>query len=334
MLSLRWYGLLGILTLWNPWHPPWASAANSTCVQASINGSTALQFGHTTWTTLDPRLRQELDAQVSQNWIPGVAARVSSDSSRGKALGVAVAAFASPYADAVLRDAEVGEWIRVRWRVERTDGLLSRTIRRFVGGQDAIEGTRDLKKIAAVLLPASEQVPFQALEVYLDRSGEIYFKVRAHTQRRQGVFRAAPVLELEQDGVLLHSIRQNQGLPVSAAFSENGRQILSSSDTGAVSIWDPSNGTQVHTVSGSSGWIESQPQSPGGRYRVSSFQEGSFNVIDTRTRATIHTFRGHTGRVTSASFSPNGRYIVSTAEDGTLRIWELYGIAHQIALNF
>jgi WD40 repeat protein len=107
----------------------------------------------------------------------------------------------------------------------------------------------------------------------------------------------------------------------SAAFSPDGRRIVSASIDGAVRVWDVRTGAQIAVMR--SGLITMCAAfSPDGRRIVSASWDQSVRVWDAGNGAQIAVLRGHELSVNSAAFSPDGRRIVSASTDGTVRVWD------------
>ncbi len=126
----------------------------------------------------------------------------------------------------------------------------------------------------------------------------------------------------------------------SAAFSPDGRRLVSASSDKTVRIWDATSGAQLAVLHGHGDVVNSAVFSPDGRRAVSASSDKTVRVWDATSGAQLAVLRGHGDAVNSAAFSPDGRRVVSGSSDKTVRIWDatsgaqltvLHG--HQDAVN-
>ncbi|MDQ2860434.1 MAG: WD40 repeat domain-containing protein, partial [Pseudomonadota bacterium] len=113
----------------------------------------------------------------------------------------------------------------------------------------------------------------------------------------------------------------HRGAVHSAAFSADGRRIVTASDDRTARIWDAATGAQLAVLAGHGGAVESAVFSPDGRRIVTASQDGTARIWDGATGAQLAVLSGHGGPVYAASFSPDGRRIVTGSGDKTARIW-------------
>ena len=112
----------------------------------------------------------------------------------------------------------------------------------------------------------------------------------------------------------------------SAAFSPDGKRIVSASRDGTIRIWDALTGKQTgDPLEGHTDYVYSAAFSPDGKRIVSTSRDKTIRIWDAQTGKQIgEPLEGHTGVVRSASFSPDGKRIVSASWDGTIRIWDAH----------
>ena len=108
----------------------------------------------------------------------------------------------------------------------------------------------------------------------------------------------------------------------SAAFSPDGRYIVSASVDETIKLWDIQSGECIKTLKGHTYFVESASFSPDGKYIVSASYDNTLRIWDTSSGKCIQTLEGHTDDVNSATFSPDERYIVSASGDNTIKIWD------------
>ncbi|KIM24262.1 hypothetical protein M408DRAFT_76226 [Serendipita vermifera MAFF 305830] len=115
----------------------------------------------------------------------------------------------------------------------------------------------------------------------------------------------------------------HKGSVYSAAFSSDGRRIVSGGHDNTVRVWDAETGKVViGPLKGHRGAVYSVAFSPDGRRIVSGSWDHTIRVWDASTgRKIADPFQGHRNCVQSVSFSPDGRRIVSGSWDQTIRVW-------------
>jgi WD40 repeat protein len=106
----------------------------------------------------------------------------------------------------------------------------------------------------------------------------------------------------------------------SAAFSSDGKSIVSTSYDDTVRVWNASTGEQVHELKGHTGDVNSAAFSSDGKSIVSASYDKTVRVWNASTGEQVHELKGHTGDVMSAAFSSDGKSIVSASRDETVRV--------------
>jgi WD40 repeat protein len=108
----------------------------------------------------------------------------------------------------------------------------------------------------------------------------------------------------------------------SAAFSPDGRFVVSGSWDETVRVSDATTGTEHHTMHGHEDQVSSVAFSPNGQFIASGSRDNTVRVWDAATGTERHTMHGHNDYVFSVAFSPNGQSIVSGSLDKTVRVWD------------
>jgi len=134
-----------------------------------------------------------------------------------------------------------------------------------------------------------------------------------------------PEAELQLDGAL-RELRERlvvgqDGAAVSAAFSPDGKHIVTASDDMTARIWDAATGKPVGEPL--SGRVLSAAFSPDGQRIVTASWDTTARVWDAATGKPIgEPLKGHEDAVRSAAFSPDGKRIVTASDDKTARLWD------------
>ena len=115
-------------------------------------------------------------------------------------------------------------------------------------------------------------------------------------------------------------LNEQQVRPV--AFSPDGQFIVSGSESGAISIWNSTNGSEVWTVTASDAPVRSINFSPDGSRICSSACGGGITIWDTTTGTMLNTFDKYDNRETHVVFSPDDVHLISGHCDGRLCVWD------------
>jgi WD40 repeat protein len=108
----------------------------------------------------------------------------------------------------------------------------------------------------------------------------------------------------------------------SAAFSPDGKLIVTGSFDHTARVWDASTGESLRELRGHTNKVNSAAFSPDGKFVVTASDDNTARVWDASTGESLRELRGHGDMVNSAAFSPDGKLIVTASYDNTARVWD------------
>ncbi|MCW5550760.1 MAG: protein kinase [Verrucomicrobiae bacterium] len=108
----------------------------------------------------------------------------------------------------------------------------------------------------------------------------------------------------------------------SAAFSRDGRRIVTGTHDLTARVWDAASGHEQLTLTGHTEHIPAAVFSPDGRRIVTNSADQTAKLWDAATGEELVTFKGHSGWVFSVAFSQDGQRIATGSGDHTIKVWE------------
>ena len=133
-------------------------------------------------------------------------------------------------------------------------------------------------------------------------------------------------------GKPLALLRGHTAMVYSAAFSPDGKRIVTASADNTAQVWDADSGKTLASLLGHTGEVSSAAFSPDGKRVVTASSDKTARVWDADSGKTLVSLLGHTGKVSSAAFSPDGKRVVTASDDRTARVWLLDPIEGNAAI--
>jgi WD40 repeat protein/tRNA A-37 threonylcarbamoyl transferase component Bud32 len=107
-----------------------------------------------------------------------------------------------------------------------------------------------------------------------------------------------------------------------AAFSPDGKRIVTASVDTSARIWDAATGHQLLLLTGHTGTVICAAFSADGKRIVTASADKTARLWDADTGRQLMLFTGHSAPVSCAAFSPDGKRIVTSSYDKSARIWD------------
>jgi WD40 repeat protein len=145
-------------------------------------------------------------------------------------------------------------------------------------------------------------------------------KVRV-AKRIQKVEATLPQLEPDRVGLIRIFLGHTRQVN-SAAFSPDGRRIVSGSDDETVRLWELQTGKELKRLTGHGNEVWSVAYAPDGRRVLSGSDDRTVRLWDIESGKEEHVFKGHTRGVNFVTFSPDGLRILSCSDDTTAHVWD------------
>src|SRR5205085_6810371 len=108
------------------------------------------------------------------------------------------------------------------------------------------------------------------------------------------------------------------------AFSPDGSRLAAGDmESGAVDLYDPTDGSLCARLAGQTGRLASLAFSPDGRLLATGNYDQSIRLWNLASKQEVRRLHGHRSVATSLAFSPDGTRLVSGGFDGTVRFWDV-----------
>jgi WD40 repeat protein len=109
----------------------------------------------------------------------------------------------------------------------------------------------------------------------------------------------------------------------SAAFSPDGKWVVTASGDQSSRVWEAATGKLVTELRGYTERVWGVAFSPDGKNVVTASFQPTVRVWEAASGQSVAELRGHTNKVWSAVFSPDGKWVVTASDDKTARVWDV-----------
>jgi len=117
-------------------------------------------------------------------------------------------------------------------------------------------------------------------------------------------------------------LREHPGRITDAAFSPDGKRVLTTSSGGTARLWEATTGKTLAILQGTSIAVSSAMFSRDGSRVLTASADGTARLWEADSGKLLATLQGHSKTGLSATFSPDGTRVLTASADGTARLWE------------
>ncbi len=133
-----------------------------------------------------------------------------------------------------------------------------------------------------------------------------------------------------QEATRVAELRGHTNLLTAAAFSSDGRQLVTASLDWTAIVWNAKTGERIATLRGHELGVRSASFDPRDELVLTASIDGTARIWSPANGASLLVLRGHSSSLNSASFDSSARRVVTAAKDATARVWDLeadFGLA-------
>ncbi len=119
----------------------------------------------------------------------------------------------------------------------------------------------------------------------------------------------------------LKAIVSHDSPVAAAAFSPDGKAVVSGCDDGTVRLWDTATGKPIGPPMHHPASVFAVAYSPDGKTVISGYSVGTASLWDVATGQSLGSPLRHEGAVRAVAYSPDGRTILTASADKMARLW-------------
>ncbi|MGA7979065.1 MAG: caspase family protein [Chromatiaceae bacterium] len=146
-------------------------------------------------------------------------------------------------------------------------------------------------------------------------------------QAYKELYRSAVNLQRHMD---LHG---PQGGLIDAAFSPDGRWLVTTCNNGSSLVWELATGTVLSCLTGHADGVDCAVFSPDGRRLVTSSFDATARLWDTHTWSLLAVLDQHEYSINACAFSADGGRLLTASSDCTARIWDVNRLGARTVLE-
>jgi WD40 repeat protein len=135
-------------------------------------------------------------------------------------------------------------------------------------------------------------------------------------------FAALAVNPLSGDDARLYIQLGHAGYLYTAAFSQDGRLVVTGSYDSTARLWDAASARELQVFRGHDATVWSAVISRDGRRVLTGSGDKTARLWDVATGRELKRFNGHTGEIKSVALSPDGKLALTGSDDKSVRLWD------------
>jgi WD40 repeat protein len=124
-------------------------------------------------------------------------------------------------------------------------------------------------------------------------------------------------------GNLLRKLEGHTGWIVHAAFSRDGKSLVSASDDGTARLWDVDTGKQIQLFRGHNGPVKSASLRRDGRLLLTGGADTTVRLWDVTSGKELRSFRKHSESLVAVVFGPTEAFTLSGSRDALVHPWKI-----------